>query len=449
MKTKTFATIVGGMIFVMATVTGLAVMGILYVANQQSDDTARQREEPISEDVPDADLSTVYIWDGRANTVVMLDLETGNRDVQALVSQSDSYIIQPRISDDGTYAAFCQNIRSGDTISDIVFTVHNLRTNQMVFTESFGLIAGCEAGAFNQDGTQVTVGVVHNNPIMGVVNFPDMPDWALCVYDVSTGNITQEFNADNPSAPDFATLDDDYWFEPNISPMLRGVAFVDDTIYLTAHPFVGRDAAFRHPAYTWNVGTNEWTFLEGLTHIGADLLAQTGEVVYPYLDENYDYATPPGPSPRANTVRVDDNGTQRTIYRNTEVIMRTQFINSGSHVLLTLVPNFDYENPDPDSAGATNYAILDREGNITRLSNTTRWYQQSSATADGYISFYFNQTEVTNSMYNLVHTRIEGDTISQTLLWTHAPDLNRASYSFLWSAPMPVRDNLAPFAHLN
>lgn len=450
MRTKTFATIVGGMIFVMATVTGLAVMAILYFANQPNDDTAFRTEETLIEPVPQADLSTVYLWDARDSAVVMLDLATGDRNVQTIVSQPDSYIIQPRISDDGTLVAFCETIRSGDTISDIVFVVHNLTTNQQVFRESFGRIAGCEAGAFNEDGTQVTLGVVHNNPVMGATNFPDMPDWGIRVYDVATGTITQEFNADNPTAPDFPNIDDAYWFEPNISPLVRGVSFVGNTVYLTAHPFVGRDAAFVHPAYTWNIITNEWAFLDGLTRVGADVLPATGEVVYPYLDDNYPVAQLPGPGVRANTVRIDDNGTHRTIYRNTEEsIVRTQFVNGGTQVLLTLVPNFDYENPNPDSAGGTYYALLSRDGTVTRLNAVTNWYQQIAPTNDGYISFYLDQTDVINSAYNVVHTQIEGDTQVQATLWTQSADLPNTSYSFLWSPPMTVRDNLASFVMLN
>lgn len=453
MKSKKFAAIIGFMIFGMTLLTGAAVMAVLYFANI-ADDAGRTTAPNQPDDATDTitpvetDLSLVLLWDGANQTVHQLNTDTDVLTPYPINPNPDGFHIGlPRISPDGRLIAFCQATRLSDEQVSYALVVRELLAARNSMTIDFGTIAGCEAGVFNADGTQVTVGVVYNNPIMNAENFPDMPDWAIHLYDIPSGTVAQAFDADNPSAPDFAALDDAYWFEPNISPMLRSVAFIGEDVYLTAFPFVGRDSAFVNPAYRWNVTANTFTFVDGLTRIGADVLPSTDEIVYPYLDDAYPVAQPPGPSPRANSIQVEDaNGTQRTIYRNTnENILRTLFVNGGDAVLAMLVPDFDPQNPE--TAGESRYILVDRAGNVTDVEGGLPFYDRAHGTGTGFVTLYVDSYTIPNPSVTMV--AYDSTTAQSTELWVYTPDNITRNLMLLWVPPMQNRADLPTFTVLN
>lgn len=447
MKTKTLTLIASGMIFGAALLTGIAVIVILMMSNNNTPATSPLIQEPDSSTEIDK-VDFVYLFDSQ--NFNLLQVSTTNASQQefslGLPGDDSVYVYSLSFSDDGRYIAFCTNERQSleEGYVEHRLIVRDIEAGQNLLEIPFGRIAACEVSAFNESGTEVAIGMVFNSIIEGRVNFPDDPNWALRTYDIATGTITHDLNADSDNAPDYESMRTDFWFEEGISAMTRALYFDDNQILLNAYPYIGRDGPLRTPAHHWDLNNGTVTPVDGLTYLGADYLPETGEIVYPYLDENFAYASPPGPMPRANTLQINDNGEIRTIYRTDEaVIANATFINGGTQIAAMLIPGFDHNDPGA-IMGDPRYQIINRDGSNGQVSSNFFSYNQLHGTGDGFIMLSVSHLGAEGNEYNLVHYANNQNRV----LWSNRV-LPGQSYQFAWSPDMILAGDLAPFATID
>ncbi len=448
MKPKTFAIIASSMIFGAAILMGVAVIAIMLLSR---DNETLAAANTIEINDPEQSLAAqttaavdfIYLSDSQASNLIRVNTIDGSQQNISLgITENHLYISNMAFSDDGRLVAFCAVERASDDSTTTRLIIRNLNTASNLMEQSYNNLPGCNPSVFNAGATQLAVGFVFNSAFDGQ-NYPDEPDWALRIFDINTGNIIHELSKDSPNAPDYESMRDDFWFEEGISAMTRAVELTKDDVLFTAFPFIGRDGPLRVPAHRWNLLTDEVTPVEGLTELGATFLAETGEIVYPYLDESLPAGQPMGPMPLANTVRINDNGSIRTIYQNTEdVIAATRFISGGEQIAVTIVPAWDENNPE--QIAPTRDIILNRDGSIDDFDEAFIYHYHARGTDDGFIMGSVTQNDQIAQKYELMRYQ-DGQLTS---IWTRTGQEGNIWLEFVWSPPMPVNDNLPSFTPL-
>ncbi|MGB7341548.1 MAG: hypothetical protein WBC91_21805, partial [Phototrophicaceae bacterium] len=432
MKTKTLTLAVSAMILGTILVMGIAVGVILILGNPDNTSSINASAQSITNTNTSSDY--VYLYDSFEHKLIQVMLADASEQLFDLGIPNDRsvYVNNIVISHDGRLGAFCAMDRTENDLVNYRLVVRDIMNEQNILNLALGQIPGCEIGQFNTSNSQIALGIIYNSIIEGANNFPEQPNWALRTFDIATGTIMNELNADMAQAPDFESMTERFWFSADISAMTRAVSFTDDEILFVAYPFVGRDGPPEVPAHRWNLRTGEVAFLEGLTHYGADVLVATGEIVYPYLDENYPAARLMGPAPEANSIRINDNGTIYTIYRNTEeVISRVTFINGGRQIAAVLTRGFDENNPQ--EGGTSRYEIINRDGSIGQSSTGFISFNPPFGTDDGMLMLNIDQGGAEGNAAQLVRY----SNGASSIIWS--TDLSpQAWLSLAWAAPMPV-----------
>ena len=447
MKTPKFLLIISSMIFGMAVLAGLAVVAIILITNTGTDSAGAQSLQANNENPSQQTTSPgfVYLSQNQTHRLLRVSLTDGSSQEFSLDEPTDhsAWVGNLSFSNDGRLVAYCVQDRISDEIATYRLVIRDIEREETIRESGFGAVDGCQVSAFNEDATEVAVGIVYNTPAMGIVNHPNQPDWEMQVNSVNEFGITHLLREGDPNAPDYESMREDFWFDEGISAMTRAVSFTDTEIIFTAFPYIGRDGPPKVPAHRWNLETGEITPLEGLTQLGASYLPETGEIVYAEVDEAFPAAQPVGPMPLANTIRINDNGEIRTIYRNSDyVIATTAFINGGRQIAAMLIGAFDENNPG--EIAPSRYEIINRDGSLGQISSGFFNYNQMVGTADGMVLLSLTQQGAEGNEYQLVQYR-NGE--MQTI-WSTTTDRNEG-YDFVWASPMPVADNLPDFAIVN
>lgn len=446
MKPKTFAIIASSMIFGAAILMGIAVVAIMLLSrNNETLAAANTAELTESEQNLTAQttppIDFVYLVEGQTNNLIRVNTVDGSTQELSLGLTPDLiYVTNMAFTDDGRLVAFCAVEQAGDNGTTTRLIVRDINAGTNIMEQSYNNLPGCNPSVFNADASQLAVGFVFNSDFDGQ-NFPNEPDWALRVFDINTGNVVHELSKNSPNAPDYESMREDFWFEDGISAMTRAIQLTEDEVLFTAFPFIGRDGPLRVPAHRWNLLTDEVTPIEGLTELGATFLAETGEIVYPYLDKSLPAGQPMGPMPLANTVRINDNGIVRTIYQNTEdVIAATRFITGGEQIAVTIVPAWDENNPNEQPA-PTRDIILNRDGSIDDFDEAFIYHYHALGTDDGFIMGSVTQNDQVAQKYELM--RYQNGQL--TTIWTRTGQEGNIWLEFVWSPPMTVSPNLPDF----
>lgn len=448
MKTKTLLLVASAMVLVSVLVIGLAVIVILLMSSNNDIPAGRETlndstASPTQAQTTPANSNTVnfvYLHDERDDSLLRINLDDGTEQRFELGVGLDGSVYSSNLSfsDDGRLVAFCKTETQTYTSN---FVVREIESGEDLLDIPFGTVEGCQVSDFNDAGTEVTLNLVMNSPIMGAMNFPDEPNWTLRTIDIATGLTTHELNADSANAPDYESMEETFWFAEGISAMTRAIYYSDEEILMTAFPFIGRDGPMRVPAHRWNFSDNTMTAIEGLSYLGASYLPETNEIVYPYLDEAFDAAQPTGPMPLANSIAIDNQGDIRTIYRNSDrVIGNARFVNGGRQVATLLMPRFEENNPNP--IGQTRFELINRDGSTGQVSSDFASNNQIFGTEDGFIMLSISQLGAEGNVHEIVHYR-DGQMRS---VWSFTPPEPHTWLAFVWSPPMPVVDGLAPFA---
>lgn len=451
MKTKQIVGIASALIFGAALFMVVAVAGILYLGSLRENNTAGAvaLTSSNSESTPP---NFVALYDNTTQQIVRINLSDGsNQNFDLGLSPNNSYISGRAISRDGRFIAYCAVVLQDDVYVTNSLVVRDLEAGQNTFVKDFGNIPGCNAGAFSPDGNYVAVGFVFNSPIMGQMDFPDEPNWALRVFDVQSGNVAYELSANSANVPDFEAMDD-YWFEEGISPMPSVLDFGETSIHFLAFPFVGRDGPPAAPSFRWDFATGSLTQLEGLGNNGATLLASTGEIAYPYHNPAFPAAQAMGPIPLANEIRLSDANGSRTIYRDTEhVIASLSFVNGGRQLAVLFIPN---ANPDkPDEIAVNRYILINRDGSVENLNSASQYYAPIFPTNSGFGVLRIEQrTDAASGNFSNFHQVLRYENGELTVLWELDAGMNAMGQVWMGvfgATPQSIAPNLTPFVGID
>lgn len=446
MKTKTFLMIISAMVFGMTILAGLAVVVIIFISSANTNSSTAITGDNNAEQIPEnTDPGFVYLLQNQTYKLTRISLADGSSQEFDLGLPDDGsvYVHQFSFSNDGRLVAFCANDRVSDGVVSRRLVIRDIERQETIRESHFGNVDGCEVSAFNEDATEVAVGIVYNSPLMGAINFPNQPDWQLQINSVSEYAITRLLSEGDASAPDYESMKEDFWFDEGISAMTRVVSFTDTEILFTAYPYIGRDGPLRIPAHRWDLQTGAVTPIEGLTELGASYLPETDEVVYPELDESFDAAQPTGQMSPANTIRINNNGDIRTIYRNSDfVIASADFINGGRQIATMLIGAWDENNPGEITP--SRFEIINRDGSVGQVSSGFFNYNQLYGTADGMILLSLTRLGIEGNEYQLVQYRND----EMNILWSISTDRN-LGYNIVYAPPMPVAEGLSSFAIVN
>ena len=364
---------------------------------------------------------SAYLLDTIDYSLVRVDAD-GSTDTFSLGLEADAFINQTEItiSNDGTLVAYCKTTPEATktlVIRDIM-TATNLQEIE------FGTIPACAATAFSVDDTTIAVSLVHYQA------FETVPDgearWSLNLITVEDGTIQTTLDDNNPNMPAYDLFGDDV-------PMMADVqSFTDDSITFWGIPFVGMGGPSYVPAYNWVVSDNMITQQAREYGIfGSDLLATTGEFIYPSLDETLPAAEPSGPMPQANVVELlIPEQDAITIFVSDEwIISSATFINNGQSIAVLSVPGFS-ANATAQNMNTTRIDVINRDGTVVLADAFVDSFGVLSA-VDGGMLIVRTPNPTLDGTYP--PTQIWFWNGEMTQVATYAPD-----YSNMWSPPQLI-----------
>jgi hypothetical protein len=212
-----------------------------------------------------------------------------------------------------------------------------------------------------------------------------------------------------------------------------------------AIPYVGSDGPAELPAFEWDVNAGTVSELPAaFGRFNADILPETGEIVFPALDETLAYATPNGPVPQANQVKIQDAAGERIIYQNSEwVIVGTTFVSNGEAVLVHMISGYDEAHPE--SINFSRYVLVKRDGTVIEFDEAFDGAVFVDAIPGGALFIY--TPNPSGSDYIPVHLFVLGNEgvlnvfadleLSSRLGWS-PPQL-------IWTSPSTIASDLSPF----
>lgn len=347
------------------------------------------------------------------------------------------------ISDDGALVVFCKYTMSDTGNSTRTLIVRDIAANANLYeTPLEPGYDGCRPSGFNADGSQFvfsTTAILNFDAQTGQVIEGDVPLWRIQIIDTASGEILNEINSTMPDAPSVDT----FGRNSPVPLMADVIEFNDEGVLFRGIPYVGMEVPGELPAWSWNLTDNTVSPVSNVGRVNSAYLPQTGELVYPALDEALPAAQPGGPMSQANVVNVQSaDGTIQTIYWNTEeVILGVSFVNDGQAVGVTLLEGFDQNNPS--DTFMLRHIIVDRSGQVTDVGQP---FEQSipieGVPGGAIIVWAVNDAQG----YPFTHIgSVENGSLRE--LMSYQPPMDRG-YSFLeivWTPPTQVAGDLPPF----
>lgn len=349
------------------------------------------------------------------------------------------------ISHDGTLAAYCKtvSVSDADPANDLqILIIREIETETNLQEIPLGALPTCSVTAFSEDDSQIALSLVSRA-------FSDEPSdesaWSLSLINVVSGEAETMLNDGDDIMPAFDM------FGENI-PLLADVRQFDDTsITFAGIPFIGMGGPPFLPVYQWDFASNMITQLPLVFgRVNNDMLMDTGELVYPALDDSLMAVEPEGPSPQANIVNVlFSDATATTIYQNeTRVIYSTRFINDGQAVAIISLSGF-LPNQDMATANMLQMDIVNRNGDSMTLEQTFNggvWVENIS---EGALIVYTPNPdeEGMNATQILV---LNGDTLTEVA--SHLTDYSSgfSPLQLIWVSPSTTMiDDLPAFVPVN
>ncbi|QPC82199.1 hypothetical protein G4Y79_21325 [Phototrophicus methaneseepsis] len=381
-----------------------------------------------------------YLLDAGQNDMLRISVDGVAEPVDLGLNQNE-FISQGdmAVSDDGRLLAYCKYVPGTDETLRVL-VVRDLTTGTDLWSQDYLPVAGCNPGAFSQDGRLLAVGLTEE----------DMPNadpeaWSLQLKEAATGETVYSLEGDNDALPAFSQMTD-YGFAEGISVM-PDVQFVGpETVIFWAIPFVGRDALGEYLSYSWNYQTGELQQVEGWGHLYMDYLPQTGEVAYSALDPNQPAAVPFGPSPQTNMVVIrDESGSETVVYRNSDwIISDVTFVDQGQQLAVQLLSAYDPLAPE-ESVTHVRYEWVARDGTVTSLPGE---YQSATSigNAEGGAWVYWTDHDPMQPDPPIAHVDYFNGTDLTSLWVQNTPQSDIISfYNLLWTPPITTEADLPPF----
>jgi hypothetical protein len=375
----------------------------------------------------------VYLFDS-VNYELVRVYETGEMEIYSLGLEANETTSsrEMAISDDGSLLVFCKMIMGSPNPTERTLIVRDIVNNtNLSETQIDVLYTGCRPTAFNADASQFVLGIaaeVAFDPNTGQPVASEDISWRLQVIDTQSGAILHEINSTTPDAP---VLEE--YGGAAVPVISEVISFRDNIVIFRGIPYVGMGLPPEFPAWAWDLNSNTISPVANVGHTFGDYLAQTGELVYPALDESIPAAQPGGPMSQANIVRLQtSDGATQTIYQNSEdVIVGTRFVNDGEAIAVLLVAGFDPNNPD---TFPTSHVLVDRAGTVTEIEGVYEQFTQIAPVPGGAVITWTEMPEGANPIAKLAV--VENSTVRE--IWSYEPPSERG-YSFmeiLWSPPL-------------
>ncbi len=376
-----------------------------------------------------------YLYNWQAHQFVRVDAagsattyELGLSD-QAFFSSRDI-----AFSADGARVAFCAVDYAANTPRATLY-LRDIAAQTNLLQLDLGSSIGCQVtpAAFNQNETQLAVGLVNYFGAEDPNADLSRPIWQLRVLDLTTSNFVQELNAQSP-----AVSGSDMLPETAIMPMVR--SFSNDTIIFAEVPY-GIGGTPTVSAFSWQMSSGTLAVVpEGpWGHLSADWLHATGEVAWVAHNDTLPAAEPNGPLGFANVVILgDSSGQERMIYHTAEwTIIDVRFIEGGQRLAILLFPQLT-PGTEP-GAEPTRWIALDRSGNVSDLQVNTEFGGGLMAAPEGYLYLSANIVEENPDASQFTLEWYRGSQRQQ--LWS----AQGQAWELVYSAATTTVPNLPPF----
>lgn len=300
---------------------------------------------------------SVYLFSSDTKSVLRVHEDGSQQEYSLGIENNDNLYINTgvSISPDGRLAVFCLNQQDANP-QVYTLNIRDLEENTVQIL-TFGQVADCRIGGFNTDGTQVAVSMITQVESGGIPDFNGTQFiWRVAIIDVATGEIVDELTSQHPNAPIVM------FNERQFPAIALPEAVESDRLVFRAVPFIGTEF-FDLEAFIWEFETDTVTPYPSVGLFGADYAPQTGEVVYPTLDESQPYVTAMGMIPPYNVVNLQTSpdALPEAVYFNSEwAIANARFVNDGAQLLVSLLPSMDMPPASPDTIPRSRYALMNR-----------------------------------------------------------------------------------------
>lgn len=395
-----------------------------------------------------SDLWQVYLYDSDASSLIAVNSD-GTTDTFNI--EMGDYLdgTSLRFSPDGHLVAACNAY--DPSVSTTMLYIRDIQAETNLLRKSFEPASYCAVGSFKADGSELTLG-------LGYADWDnadnEYPRWRLLVLDVATGEILDEFNSEMPHAPDlFAEIYQaaPYYFNPEASVLVQGLAFDGERILFKAIPIIP-DGTFSQPAFFWNRQDDSVTEWHEAGHNGSDFLLASGEIVFIDYDETLPRGAEFGMNESANVVKIrDENGTRIILHDSEWILLDASFVNGGTQIAVSMILA-----SSPDGNYYQRYEFINRDGSHYSITEpdaeggeTNRFLEgfMIRGIADGTLIYRNNQFEniVFDVPYELGLDFYDG--VSRTSFWEDITAINEDPhyYQLVWASPMRVQADLAPF----
>jgi hypothetical protein len=379
----------------------------------------------------ESDWST-YLFNGFTGELLRIDSDgtqtTYNLGVESPVTFG---VHEMAFTADGKIAAYVlgEATTNGNTFTVIVRDLQG-GVNLLEQTVEGAMAVRVSRDAFSTDASRIAVGILNtigHDPAADT----SKTAWQLQVYDIASGALVNELNADSDLMANTPLAKTGYM------PDVR--LFENNTLYFAGLMWFTHGMA-ENPAFVWDMDAGSVTEApEWGIGFGDRLRTEDGfEWAYPALDESLDAAQPGGPMPISNLVNVKtaDAETQ-TVYTNSEELPASvRYINDGQSLAIQLLEGFDETNPE--YVQRVRWVALNRDGSVVEL---TEPIAASNIMVDAPGGYLYLTTIIGESPQEVTTTLYYGTVGGEmTEVWSMS-----GIYDIAWVSPSAPADDLPPF----
>jgi hypothetical protein len=377
---------------------------------------------------------SAYLFDSVNNELVQIS-SSGETERFSLAIPTGSYIYGMSVNSDGSQVAYCYDYRVDLYAEGVMkLVVRDIDQEASLYEIELGQAIGCSVSAFQSDVLALSIVYAYAfNEVEGAY-------WELRLLDPITGETLSSLTNESPEMPDVASFG-----QADVSVLAQVRELSRESVKFMAIPYVGSEGPAEMPAFEWNVSAGTVRELPAAYgRYNADFLPETGEVVFPVLDESLAYAIPEGPVPQANQVKILDAEGERIIYQNTEmVIVDTHFVNNGDAVLVSMIPGLIEDHPEYSTQ--SRYALIKRDGTVVEFSEAFDGAVFVEAIPNGALFVYTPNPSGSNEISVHVLTLSNEGVLSPFADLELDARLGWSPAQLIWTSPSSIASDLAPF----
>lgn len=350
------------------------------------------------------DLDTLYLLNEDGAALEMLrptldnEAQGEDRSVQPpVVSRDSRFMVVAAALGNDNQAFGIYNVEQG------AFTqIHEAQPNEDInLGFSNGSFFGGSTYIFDENNEFVAIGY-------SMLDFdnPEASTWRVTVYELASGDAVYQI--------DSSLTGISLGPEEVVFTFPRVVYYGDDAVHIQLIPAFA-EGITTFPAFIWHPNAN---FLERSTFTPSsiDVEAESGDIVFPYLDPAFDAIEAIGPMPPFNAIGTGDpDEPERLWIDETAFHSQPLWTSGGAQVLFMTVRG-------PEDFGRWNVLNID-EQMVVQLDNAIQYVE---SLPDGFLSTTNNGRVLFHDSENpLVGTEIwqAPDTSNAELIWANQPEV--------------------------